>query len=244
MIYIYALSDPTTSEVRYVGKTINLRKRYLKHLNPSSKCKHCSAWIQGLLKEGLEPNQQVLETLSPDACWEPVEQKWIAYYKAAGCDLTNITAGGEGGATYGRLGKKNTPEHIKKSSRLGVSVKHTPESNKKRVEGIRRYYELNKRKVYQYGLDGLFLQEWESAVDAANALSIAHSGITKVCRTQKGRVTKWQWRYEKSEVITAYEKQIAWNKDTPLPEESKNKMSESKKGKPWTEARRAAQKTT
>jgi hypothetical protein len=46
LVKIYALIDPETYEVRYVGKTTNLKRRLNRHLNESRKStsSHKKAW--------------------------------------------------------------------------------------------------------------------------------------------------------------------------------------------------------
>ena len=43
------------------------------------------------------------------------------------------------------------------------------------------------------------------------------------------------------EIVEPYSVEEPWNKNIKISEEIKNKMSNSKIGKPWTEARRQAQ---
>lgn len=118
---IYALCDPDTHQIRYVGKSVRLYKRLCAHVSRSrtkvTKC-HSSCWIRGLLDQGKLPVISILETIPVEVSdsWEDRETYWISRLRAEGHDLTNISEGGEGCASYGRLGKKNSPEHIEKSS--------------------------------------------------------------------------------------------------------------------------------
>ena len=52
--YIYTLSHPITNEVKYIGKTNNISKRYSAHLNDKSKS-YKNSWIKSLLNEDLLP---------------------------------------------------------------------------------------------------------------------------------------------------------------------------------------------
>ena len=95
VVYIYALLDPRYKRVRYVGKTINLQKRYEQHLywfdnsNPRK-----DRWIKGLARHGLKPELGILEECDPSN-WEEREKYWIAYYRDIYDDLVNITSGGD-----------------------------------------------------------------------------------------------------------------------------------------------------
>ena len=94
IIYIYSLCDPTTKEIRYVGKTNNIKYRYNCHI--SSKLKtHCSNWIQSLKSKNLLPKMELLDECNENN-WIQLEQYWISQCKTWGFNLTNHTIGGEG----------------------------------------------------------------------------------------------------------------------------------------------------
>lgn len=145
---IYALQDPITEQIRYIGKSKNPRHRLQNHLTPGNlkKRKHSSRWLCGLKKKGLVPN--VIELEKIETGWEEAEKFWIEYFKFLGCDLTNITSGGEGGITLGFKGKKwsNEQRQNYKNSRLGVSIKAPPEAVKARSEANKKAWE-EKRKL-------------------------------------------------------------------------------------------------
>lgn len=96
--YIYTLTCPTTNKIRYVGKTINPKRRLQSHLwnNPKNKT-YVYKWIQKLKKSGLKPNMNIIDEVKDN--WKEREIYWIDFYKNQGCKLCNITSGGEG--SYG-----------------------------------------------------------------------------------------------------------------------------------------------
>jgi hypothetical protein len=106
---VYGLCEPDTGELRYVGKSVvSPEGRLRSHVNRARRGldDHKSAWIRMLIDYGLEPELVILEDgVSEDELNER-ECTWIAAMKRAGCRLTNITGGGDGGAT--RIGRKNT----------------------------------------------------------------------------------------------------------------------------------------
>ncbi len=108
--YIYTLADPRTGEIRYVGKTFCMRKRFYDHICCKNKRNNKrTAWIKSLLKDGLKPKMEVLETIenASDEDWAQCEMFWISTLKFYGCDLVNGDSGG-------LSGKKQTPETIAK----------------------------------------------------------------------------------------------------------------------------------
>ena len=73
MAYIYALVDPITFEIRYIGKTNNQYQRYHQHLSENNKTYKCH-WVQSLLARGLLPILQILEEVD-DSCWVQINPK-------------------------------------------------------------------------------------------------------------------------------------------------------------------------
>lgn len=94
----YALVDPRDTEVRYIGKTVRGVQRILEHTQGSALEREDTwkaRWVKSLLRLGLVPRLQVLAELNEgeiDAC----EIAWIAFARAEGWPLTNLTDGGEG----------------------------------------------------------------------------------------------------------------------------------------------------
>lgn len=95
--FIYALKDPRTNIIRYIGKANEPYKRYKNHLN---KCRdkntHKRNWINSLREEKLKPVLEILEEVSIDK-WKDYERMYIKKY--IDCDLMNYTDGGDG-ATF------------------------------------------------------------------------------------------------------------------------------------------------
>lgn len=112
--YIYTLTDPTDGEVKYIGKTKDIKDRLWRHTGPSnlkSLWIPKNKWIQWLKKQDLKPIIEILEETDAehvDAC----EIYWISQFKQWGFKLKNVASGG-GGADYW-TGKKLSPEHIMK----------------------------------------------------------------------------------------------------------------------------------
>jgi hypothetical protein len=107
---LYALCEPRTLEVRYVGLSTTGLER------PRSHWRSCSLradqskkakWLRALKARGQEPVVLVLEEFaSADGIGE-AERRAIAWYKENGTRLTNATEGGELG--YRAIGAKREP---------------------------------------------------------------------------------------------------------------------------------------
>lgn len=133
-VLIYALCEPDTEAVRYVGATTQaLKTRLAKHLYSSGKQTSPNAqWVYALQKSGRRPLIKLLETADTET-WSEVERRWIAFYREQGVALNNVLIGGHHsyeGATELR-------------SRLSEAASRhfaDPENRARMVATVRNYY--------------------------------------------------------------------------------------------------------
>jgi len=99
--FIYALIDPISQDVRYVGKSDDPWNRlhignkiHIAHLKDASHT-HKAHWIQSLKRKNLVPILVILEQCKKDV-WQEREKDWIVFYRKLGYKLTNGTDGGDG----------------------------------------------------------------------------------------------------------------------------------------------------
>lgn len=94
--FIYALKDPNTDDIRYIGKADDPKKRLRDHVN---RCEdeetHKNNWLKKLLTQGQRPKLVVLKKIPADA-WKEWEIRYITCAKNLGFDLVNGSEGGEG----------------------------------------------------------------------------------------------------------------------------------------------------
>ena len=99
MVLIYTLTDPRTKEIRYVGKTVNMVNRMARHkrdaMKRGSTSVHRNAWLRSLYSNQLSPIVNVVEEVG-EAVWGDRERYHIKRLLESGCNLTNMTDGGEG----------------------------------------------------------------------------------------------------------------------------------------------------
>lgn len=145
MIYIYALVDPVSRKIRYIGRTNDPQRRLQQHLgNYHRKDSYCQRWIQSVLKQGKKPRLRIIEECDEDV-WRDREQYWIAFYRAKGYLLTNITDGGDGvypislekevqrreGISSSRRGMRFSDDHRKNLSlSANLKFKNNPDLKK------------------------------------------------------------------------------------------------------------------
>lgn len=91
-VSIYALSDPRSLRVRYIGQSIDPRQRLIGHLSaPKSDWTPKTRWLRKLAALGLKPILTVIDEVEASMADE-AEVRWIAAFKAVG--ILNLSPGG------------------------------------------------------------------------------------------------------------------------------------------------------
>lgn len=90
---IYALADPDTREIRYVGQTVVPGRRKWLHGSTSNNRgdRKVCAWVRDLLATGRKPLMVELETTREA---DSREVHWIAHMSETGARLLNMNGGG------------------------------------------------------------------------------------------------------------------------------------------------------
>lgn len=93
---IYALTDPDTGEVRYIGKASYPEDRLTTHCTPISSPKtKRDFWINSLLASGKKPKMIILDKDAYRSEHGPHAEKWwIKHYVSMGANLTNTLSTG------------------------------------------------------------------------------------------------------------------------------------------------------
>lgn len=91
---IYALIDPRSLLIRYIGLSSNGISRAKDHRRPSCPDTYCRRWVKSLQRLGLDYEIFKLETFDTPTKLAEAERWWIAYGRACGWPLTNIMDGG------------------------------------------------------------------------------------------------------------------------------------------------------
>jgi hypothetical protein len=177
-MFIYTLSDPITKEVRYIGKTNNIKTRFFGHMKDKSNC-HRTNWINSLKSKNLIPSIDVLDECD-ESFVNQLEIYWIAQFKAWGFDLTNNTDGGDSGYKF-------TDEVKTKMSKDRTGKKQSKETIEKRIAKV-------KKPILQYDLEGNFIKKWEGMKDAASFYNIKYNTIILVLKGRNRKAAGYQWK--------------------------------------------------
>lgn len=132
---IYALIDPRTNEIRYIGQTIKGLERPRSHWKSKRQVQFqdpCHSWIRNVLADGLVPEIDVIEEFEDASELDEAETFWIQYFRYIGCRLTNLAPGGKS--------KRGIPcpIHVKEiASRTHKGKIESAETRKKKSESHR-----------------------------------------------------------------------------------------------------------
>lgn len=198
MIFIYALVDPDSKKIRYIGKSIRPQQRLTNQMNESSNC-HRSNWLQSLRANGKKPYQIILQELKDDADWQTCEIAWIRYGRQSGWPLTNNTDGGDGvcglpeetrklmaSVWKGRKHKPETIEKLKAARAKRVITESTKHKQRESMKGreitwgekisqsVRKLTEKDVLSILERFASG------EKLVDMAKEYGVDRTTLTKV----------------------------------------------------------------
>ena len=205
MSFIYKITNLIDNKV-YIGLTTRtVEARWKEH------CRHGSQQIDDAIQlYGIENFQ--IETL--EECDESIlddrEKYWIDYYDSFKNGYNN---------TYG--GRGNNFIMTDKSDIVlqlwgdGLTINKIVEKTSLNVETVRGYLNKNgitkeqireranyyiglskSRPVLQYDLDGNFIKEWNTAIEAANTLNLNSKYITSTCRGHQKTYSGMKWKYK------------------------------------------------
>jgi len=149
--FIYALCDPTSSLIRYVGKSNDPQQRLRNHIYTATSPSVCletysARWIRSILDRGDRPQLVILEETDQDG-WPEAERRWIRVLRTAGCELTNATDGGDAGWSQSaetrqkisdaQKGRKQAPHVLEAAHAASRGRVHTEDEKARRNAAIR-----------------------------------------------------------------------------------------------------------
>lgn len=213
MIYIYVLVDPITNEIRYCGKTHNIKERYIGHLKEKKYKNKKYYWLKELKSKNQKPIMDVIDEVL-DEEWDFWEKYWICQLKAWGFNLLNQTNGGEFSVTGFKHSKESKLKIInaQKGRKLNEEWKDNISKARKGIKfsdvhlknlSLSHKGIINKsiqKSIYQISMiDGIIINKFESISEALSYLKqdIKNGSITMVCKGKLKSTFGYYWCYEK-----------------------------------------------
>jgi len=222
LTYIYSLEYPK-GNIRYIGKTDNLKSRLKGHLEKLGGTSHKNSWIKGLLNKNLKPIIKEIDRI-PVSEWQFWETHYIFLFRSWGFSLTNLTFGGDGLSNPTKEVRNKISDSLKKKYssgglvtwNKGIETGHTPwNKDLPATKELKDKVSISCKKTFEDGRE-----TWN-----------------------KGKKLHYDvWNKGKKNVMPE-----PWNKDIPMDKEISNKISESckktfengrevwNKGKAWNE---------
>ncbi|MDE2095788.1 MAG: helix-turn-helix domain-containing protein [Patescibacteria group bacterium] len=161
-VFIYALVDPFTYLIRYIGKTEQEPKKRLWEHCIDKSITYRTNWIRQVISKGKRPLLIILQVLSSEDDWKRAEIRWIKRGRNWGWPLTNCTSGGDG--------VPNLPPEIKvRIAKVWKGRKHHSETLKKIGDASRgrKHTEEHKEYMRHLMLGRKFTDAWKSKISKA-----------------------------------------------------------------------------
>ena len=193
--YIYALIDPRDNKLKYVGYSVNPKRRLREHTNLikiNRRRNKAHNWCLHLYNNKMKPVMKILEICGSIEHGAKREDYWIRFFRKKGCDLKNTSDGGKGikGMLMSKDDRKRISESVKKY------YKNNPEEDKKMRERFsknchqgRPMSEANKQKLRESNIRTIKCNEnnkiYNSLKEASIDLNIQSSNICKVLKGQR-----------------------------------------------------------
>jgi group I intron endonuclease len=190
---IYSIINTVNGKI-YIGKTINLYHRKYQHFALLNSHRHTNEHLNASAKKyGADKFYYNVVEYCDESILGEREHYWIKHFDSNNRDKGyNIDVINEDGTTKRDWSSsKKMSETIKKNGgRKALMGADNPTS----------------KTVYQYSLDGEYLNEFGGAHEAARVLGLPDmfTRISHVARKKIGQSLGYQWRYEKLDRIDAY----------------------------------------
>lgn len=232
--FIYALTDPLTKQVRYIGKSNDPKRRLAHHVNYDGPNTHFNRWIKRLAQYGFKPILEILDEVPIDG-WEQHERRWIAYGRESGLPLINIADGGQQPPLNDEiraklsairrsrpgpnLGKRLTEEWKRRVALAGIGRRHTQESKAKISAAL-----LGRRPSEASILKNVEKHRGKRASEESRAkMSLARKGLPSHWRGKRQTIE----HRTKNALSKMGELNARWG--VKLSDETKRKISEAQK---------------
>lgn len=206
MPFIYALADPITNDVFYVGKAREVGKRLYHHIWEAKTRRETGAKsdiIRKILSIGLVPNVIVIKEVTENE-WKEQECACIQLYKDMGFELTNIAPGG---GAYPLWTGKHHSEETKLKIKLALAGKPGKKGARGKMKNPCQRPRWDKgligrggKKVNQYSSSGELLGTYNSTKHAAINTGASQCNVSRCCTGKLKQTKGFIFRYAEQDV--------------------------------------------
>lgn len=167
--YIYALKNPTTNEVVYIGKTKDFKKRLKDHHRIEKRIRsRLDRWKIKMYNLGLKADMEILMICDENDVNEQ-EKSFIKLFKDKGVDLLNMAEGGDG--------LQNPSQEVRK--KIGEKSKGRIKSKETRDKISKSNYNSgNSKSIICYDIDGNFIDKFINARRAGEFFNLDYRAVS------------------------------------------------------------------
>jgi group I intron endonuclease len=192
---IYAIKNLKNNKI-YIGQSINIQKRIIQHKSNLKRNKHPNAHLQASYNYYGENNFEfyILELCEKDVL-DKREKYWIDFFDGKNCQ--NNFNEKDGGKTHFEL----SDEAKKKCGFCNLGKHRSPKNEFKKgghpgKEFQKGLVPYNRKMVYQYDLEGKFINNYNSLKEAAQKNKISSSLLSLCCNKKIKTAKGYQWRFK------------------------------------------------
>lgn len=195
-MYVYVLKDPA-EQVRYVGITSNVKRRYTEHLKDTSDT-YKARWVRSLKRSGIKPTMEVITSVDSVEKAISLEAHYIRLYEdVLHCKLTNSDRTGTGRIAFGHTpwNKGKELHHLrgKNSPHYGKTL---PQDVRDKVSAsLMGNIPSNRCRVHKIDIaTGAVIETYESMAAAAKANKVSPGNICGVCDNVCSQAAGFGWK--------------------------------------------------
>lgn len=223
MGYIYMITNKIDGSI-YVGKTVDsIQSRWKDHIY-SAYSNVDNFYLHNAIKKYGQENFLVekLEECENTILSER-EIYWIKEKKSFYKDNEkgyNLTRGGDGVTKYSdeellELWDKNLNLHeISQILNANIGTISKRLQILRPGEALERRTKTNSKEILQYDFEGNFIREWPSTREAARALKIDNSGISRACNKEGFSCGNFLWKWKEDKETTVEELMLNYAKSS------------------------------
>ena len=219
---IYKITNKINNKI-YIGQSVHIQQRFYTHCSDALTKQDNNYFHNAIRKYGkenfyIEIIEECLEEELNDK-----EIYWIKYYNATDKNIGyNSSIGGEGNRHFSIIKMQRLWDEGKSSKEISEILNCSRETVAANLKGYKDFSQKNsyyrgmayannpqhKKKVYQYDFDGNFIRSFDSFSEAGLEVNGNKQSGSMIRKSIKKKTSAYgfQWREEKQEKISAYDK--------------------------------------